>query len=208
MNVTVVGSGSVGTTLAACLLDMGHHVTVIDAGDTGVDTLRGDTPLSAPEHTDLLNEHAGDRLHATASYEELTAADCTFLAIDTHAREDGRVDYGPLNTAAEQVGKALTGLPRNDDHLVILSSLVTPPAHEAVREALENGYGVGGGILRFATNPTFHRERSEITNGSTPDKLVFGTESDHARATLETLYAPLVESAALPSFRRTCQPRW
>ncbi|OYR54011.1 nucleotide sugar dehydrogenase [Halorubrum halodurans] len=202
MNVNVVGSGYVGTTLAACLAEMGHEVTAIDIDESVVETINeGHAPLHEPGLDDLLAAHVGSRLRATTSYDDLADADLTFLAIGTPSNPDGSIDLGPLSAAAEMVGEALSGLDGDREHLVVVKSTITPPGLEQVREALATGLGDGAGEVELATNPEFLREGTAVSDFRNPDKIVFGTASASALATLEDLYAPLIESTDSPVVR-------
>lgn len=201
MNVNVVGSGYVGTTLAACLADLGHTLMAIDIDQSVVDAINhGHAPLHEPGLDELLAEHVSERLHATTSYETLADADVTFLAIGTPSEADGSIDSGPLAAAAEMVGEALADSGDAGNHLVVVESTITPPGLAEIRDALVSGLGTGDDVA-FATNPEFLREGTAVSDFQDPDKIVFGTESAEALETLETLYAPLIEASDSPVVR-------
>jgi len=191
MNINVVGSGYVGTTLAACLADLGHDVTAIDIDEDVVAELNaGRAPIHEPGLDELVAEHAGENLRATTSYENVDEADATFLAIQTPSREDGSIDVAPLTAAAEMTGEALAG--STEDQLVIVKSTITPPKIDAIRDAVAEGVGDTTGRVEVATNPEFLREGTAVEDFLAPQKVVFGTDSEWATERLEAIYAPLL----------------
>ncbi|WP_058365481.1 UDP-glucose 6-dehydrogenase AglM [Haloparvum sedimenti] len=195
MQINVVGSGYVGTTLAACLAEMGHDVTAIDIDEAVVAAINdGSAPIHEPGLDELLAEHVGDRLRATTSYDDLAAAEVTFLAIGTPSRADGSIDLGGLTAAGEMVGEALARLGPDERHLVVVKSTVTPPGVEEVREAVLAGAGEAADRVGVATNPEFLREGTAVEDFQQPDKVVFGTDGTWALERLEAVYEPLIAS--------------
>ena len=199
MKVTVVGSGYVGTTLAACLADAGHDVTAIDIDPEVVAALNeGRATIHEPGLDELLSQHAGDRLQATTSYDPVPASDITFLAIGTPSNDDGSIDLDGLGSAAEMTGEALSGLTGEQRHLVVIKSTITPPGVETIREAVRRGAGSAADRIDVATNPEFLREGSAVDDFTDPDKVVFGTDSEWATDRLKRLYEPLLDGIDVP----------
>ncbi|WP_281194048.1 UDP-glucose 6-dehydrogenase AglM [Halorubrum sp. F4] len=208
MNVSVVGSGYVGTTLAACLADAGHDVTAIDIDPDVVAAINdGHAAIHEPGLDDLLAEHAGNggsgRLRATTSYDAVPDSDVTFLAVGTPSNPDGSIDLAGISAAAETTGEALartigeTPAGTGDDrHLVVVKSTVTPDGVATIRDAVRRGAGTAADRVEVATNPEFLREGTAVADFRDPDKVVFGTESTWAADRLESLYEPLLESTA------------
>ena len=205
MRINVIGSGYVGTTLAASLADLGHDVTAIDIDEGVVEKLKnGRAPIHEPGLEELVAQHAGDRLRATTSYDDIPTADLTFLAIQTPSREDGSIDTSALCAAAEMAGEALKD--DTDRHVVVVKSTVVPPSLPGVADALTTGLGEslagnGGDRVAFATNPEFLREGTAVSDFRDPDKLVFGSDVAWAVEVLEEVFSPLVTEHDVPIVR-------
>jgi len=123
MNVSVVGSGYVGTTLAACLADLGHDVIAVDVDQETVDRLNdGETTIHEPGLDPLVSAYAGNSLRATTDHVAVADTDLTFLAVGTPANEDGSIDPSALLAVAENVGEAVAD--KDDYHLVVAKSTV------------------------------------------------------------------------------------
>ncbi|WP_226022901.1 UDP-glucose 6-dehydrogenase AglM [Halomicrobium salinisoli] len=197
MNVSIVGSGYVGTTVAACLADMGHEVTTIDVDEDVVDAVNaGETPIHEPGLDELVAEHGGDRLRATADYDAVRETDLTMLALPTPATEDGSIDLQYMEAGASALGEALAGVDEADGvHVVVTKSTVIPGTTEDVlAERIAEAGPERGEDFLVASNPEFQREGTAVEDFLNPDKLVFGTDDERATERLGDLYAPLRES--------------
>ncbi|MFA9417897.1 UDP-glucose 6-dehydrogenase AglM [Natrinema sp. HArc-T2] len=193
MHITVIGSGYVGTTIAACFAEFGHEVTAIDIDEEIVATLNdGQAPITEPGLDDLLETHAGDRLTATTSYDAVPESDVTFLAIGTPSNDDGSIDLGALEAAAEATGEALRE--KSERHLVVIKSTVTPPSiPEQLEPAIRNGADDNDAV-EVGMNPEFLREGSAVIDFQNPDKLVFGTNSEWASNRLHEVFEPVLDA--------------
>ena len=202
MRATVVGSGYVGTTLAACLADAGHDVTAIDIDEEVVAALNdGRAAIHEPGLDELVSRHAGSRLRATTSYDAVPDSDVTFLAVGTPSTADGDIDLAALSAAAETTGESLARASGDDRHLVVIKSTITPPGVATIRDAVRRGAGAAADRVEVATNPEFLREGTAVADFQEPDKIVFGTTSSWALDRLEALYQPLLDDTDAPVVR-------
>ncbi|MDL0129579.1 UDP-glucose 6-dehydrogenase AglM [Halobacterium salinarum] len=191
MRVSIVGSGYVGTTIAACFADLGHEVVNVDVDEELVATINdGEAPIHEPGLEERIAEHAGGRLRATTDYEAVRDTDVTFLALPTPAREDGSIDTSIMESGAASLGEALAGA---DDHMVVVKSTVVPGTTEDVVESALVGAGFDDPLL--AMNPEFLRMGSAVDDFRHPDKVVFGARRDAAYDQLHAVFEPLLAEA-------------
>ncbi|MGQ3410861.1 UDP-glucose 6-dehydrogenase AglM [Natrinema sp. LN54] len=194
MNVSIVGSGYVGTTVAACLADLGHDVINIEIDEDIVDAINaGEAPIHESGLAERIAEHAGTNLRATTEYDDVRDTDVTFLCLPTPQSDDGSLDLAIMRAGAESLGRALAD--KDDDHLVVVKSTVLPGTTEDVVGPIlesESGTPLGDGI-EIAMNPEFLRMGTAVGDFLEPDKVVLGTASEGAAATLRELYAPILE---------------
>jgi len=199
MRISIVGSGYVGTTIAACFADVGHDVVNVDIDESTVASLNdGRPPIHEPGLDELIAEHAGDGLRATTDYAAVTETDVTFLALPTPAEDDGHIDLSVTKAGARSLGAALAG--GDGPHVVVTKSTVVPTTTEEIIAPIvaeESGMTVGDD-LHVGMNPEFLREGSAVTDFLDPDKVVLGAETDRARDTLREVFDPLVDRADDP----------
>jgi UDPglucose 6-dehydrogenase len=194
MDISVVGCGYVGTTLAACLAELGHTVTAIDIDESVIERLgAGRAPIVEPGLQPLLDAHVGDRLNPTTEMSAIGETEVTFVTVQTPAGEEGRIDISPLADACADVGSAVGS--SGDYHLVVVKSTVIPGmASETLGPVLEEASGreLESGV-GLAVNPEFQSQGSAVEDFMQPDKLVLGTADDErAVGLLRELYDPLI----------------
>ncbi|QCC47397.1 UDP-glucose 6-dehydrogenase AglM [Halobellus limi] len=199
MQLSIVGSGYVGTTIAACFAEVGHDVVNVDIDEDIVATLNdGDAPIHEPGLDDLVAEHAGDRLRATTDYGAVRDTDATFLALPTPSEDDGHIDLSIMKAGARSLGAALAE--KDGHHLVVTKSTVVPTTTEEVIAPIleeESGKTLGEDV-DVGMNPEFLREGSAVEDFLSPDKVVLGSETERAAETLRDVFDPLVARADDP----------
>ena len=149
MRVSIVGSGYVGTTVAACLADMGHEVYNIDIDEAVVEQINdGQSPIHEPGLDALVSAYGGSTLQATTDYDAITETDLTMLALPTPNEPDGSIDLSAMKAGIESVGDALRE--KDGYHLVVVKSTVIPGTTETeLKPILESAAGKTDGDRQF-----------------------------------------------------------
>ena len=203
MQLSVVGSGYVGTTIAACFADLGHDVVNVDIDEEIVAAINN---AEAPIHEDglpeLLEKHAGDdstnRLRATTDYAEIIDTDVTFFCLPTPQNDDGSIDLSIMEAGAERLGETLAD--KSDWHTVIVKSTVVPGSTEDVITPIleEASAKTAGEEFGVGMNPEFLREGTAVVDFLNPDKVVLGADDDRALADMHEVFDPLIERTQSP----------
>jgi UDPglucose 6-dehydrogenase len=190
MELGIVGSGYVGTTVAACLADAGHDVVNVDVDEEVVDAVNdGRSPIHEDGLDELVAAHAGDRLRATTEHAALRDVDCVFLCLPTPSRDDGSIDLGPFASGVDAVAEALSGV--DDPPIVVTKSTVVPGTNEeVVVPALDDAVD----DVAVVMNPEFLREGSAVADFTDPDKVVVGGSDERALDVVERVYEPVVDA--------------
>jgi len=208
MELSVVGSGYVGTTVAACFADLGHEVVNVDVDEGVVDTINdGVAPIHEEGLADLVSGHAGPegtgRLRATTEYDAVLDTDATFLCLPTPQNEDGSIDLSIMEAGAETLGETLAA--KAESHTVIVKSTVVPTTTaETIAPTVAAASGKTlGEDLGVGMNPEFLREGSAVDDFRDPDKLVLGANDEETRAVMASVFEPLVAAADDPAVVET-----
>ena len=189
MRISVLGTGYLGSTHAACLAACGHTVVGVDSDPARVRMLRrGEAPFHEEGLDALLAEGvASGRLTFTDDVAEAADADLHFLCVGTPQVEgSGRADLTALWTVVESLAPLL-----ERDCLVVGKSTVPVGTAAELRDRLRESAPAGDGVS-VAWNPEFLREGCAVRDSLEPDRLVLGVESDEDSQLLREVYADLV----------------
>ena len=172
MRMTVIGTGYLGATHAACMAELGHEVLGVDVDDNKIAALKsGKVPFYEPGLPEVLerNIEAG-RLDFSTDYEEAAEfGNLHFLGVGTPQR---RGSYAADMTYVKAVITDL--VPKlKGDHIIFGKSTV-PVGTAAELQELANELAPEGTTVEIAWNPEFLREGYAVKDTITPDRIVLG----------------------------------
>ncbi|HEX5452717.1 MAG TPA: UDP-glucose/GDP-mannose dehydrogenase family protein [Stellaceae bacterium] len=192
MRIAMIGTGYVGLVSGACFSEFGVSVVCVDKDEAKIARLAaGDIPIFEPGLDQLVrsNAAAGRLSFDTDLAAAVAGADAVFIAVGTPSRRgDGHADLSYVFAAAAEIGEALARLP-GQRTVVVTKSTVPVGTGRRVERILQKA--LPHGRFDVASNPEFLREGSAIQDFMRPDRVVIGTDSEHARSVLRSLYRPL-----------------
>jgi UDPglucose 6-dehydrogenase len=192
MRIAMIGTGYVGLVSGACFSEFGVSVTCVDKDADKIARLQqGQVPIYEPGLDQLVavNKAAGRLTFTTDLKAALDGAEAVFIAVGTPSRRgDGHADLSYVFAAAAEIAETLAQLPANRT-VVVTKSTVPVGTGRRVENILS--VRLSPGAFDVASNPEFLREGSAIQDFMRPDRVVIGTESEHARTVLRALYRPL-----------------
>ena len=136
---------------------------------------------------------ARERLFFTTSLPAvMQAADIIVIAVGTPPRSDGSADLDQVRGVARMIGKHL-----DKPGVIVNKSTVPVGTAEMVRAEIErelsrrNKQDIPFDVV---SNPEFLKEGAAIDDFMRPDRIVVGTESDHAADVMRALYEPFTRN--------------
>ena len=194
MRLCIVGTGYVGLVSAACFAEMGNDVHCVDVNPRIVEQLNnGHVHIFEPGLEALVaRNHAEKRLQFTTSLEEgLKQAECVFICVGTPSRADGSCDLSYVEQVASQIGSTMA-------HSLIVVDKSTVPVGTAdmVQERIATALHARGLAIPFhvVSNPEFLKEGDAVADFMKPDRVILGTDSEHAAGIMRALYAPFART--------------
>jgi UDPglucose 6-dehydrogenase len=204
MRIVMIGSGYVGLVSGACFSDFGHDVVCVDKDAAKIVALEaGKMPIYEPGLEQLVaaNVAAGRLSFTTDLTHAVAGADAVFIAVGTPSRRgDGHADLSYVFAATEEIAAALTG------PAVIVTKSTVPVGTGDRVEAIVRERRPDLPV-EVVSNPEFLREGAAIGDFKRPDRIVIGTDDEHAREVMRDVYRPLFinESPILFTGRRTSE---
>ncbi|MBX8996417.1 UDP-glucose/GDP-mannose dehydrogenase family protein [Corynebacterium testudinoris] len=178
--MTVIGTGYLGATHAACMAELGHEVLGVDVDTAKIDTLKsGKVPFYEPGLPEVLarNLDAG-RLDFSTDYAAAAEfAHVHFLGVGTpQKRGSYAADLRYVRGAVEALVPQLRG-----EHFIFGKSTV-PVGTAAELQELADSLASPGTSVEIAWNPEFLREGYAVKDTITPDRIVLGVRAKDTRA--------------------------
>jgi UDPglucose 6-dehydrogenase len=190
VRISVIGTGYLGAVHAVGMAELGHSVVGIDVDPAKVDALAAGRALFyEPDLDDLLAKHVeSGAVRFSDALGDAAGAEVHFLCVGTPQRRDGlAADLSYLDAAVDALA------PHLDEPCLVVGKSTVPVGTARRLAARLARTAPAGAAAELAWNPEFLREGHAIADTLTPDRLVFGVDSDHAEAVLREVYASALD---------------
>ena len=183
LKLSVIGTGYLGATHAACMASLGFEVIGYDTDTNKIDLLsKAKVPFYEPDLEELLAAQIkSGRLTFTKNINDLATADVHFICVGTPQVKGGNAaDLSYVNSALEGIAKIV-----KPGGLVVGKSTVPVGTASKLRDRLI----ALNPTADLAWNPEFLREGFAVEDTLKPNRLVVGVVSDEAEKILKEVYA-------------------
>lgn len=179
--MTVIGTGYLGATHAACMAELGHEVLGVDVDESKIELLKnGKVPFYEPGLPEVLQRNlAAGRLDFTTDYQRAAQfGNIHFIGVGTpQQRGSYAADTRYVEAVIEDLVPKLVG-----DHIVFGKSTV-PVGTAAALQARADELAPAGTTVEVAWNPEFLREGYAVQDTIEPDRIVLGTRGTNTSTT-------------------------
>ncbi|MCK2199897.1 UDP-glucose dehydrogenase family protein [Corynebacterium callunae] len=191
MRMTVIGTGYLGATHAACMAELGHEVLGVDVDEAKIASLKdGKVPFFEPGLPEVLERNiANGRLGFSTEYADAASfAQVHFLGVGTPQQKGSfAADLTYVRQVIENLVPLLEG-----QHIIFGKSTV-PVGTAAQLQELADSLAKPGTEVEIAWNPEFLREGYAVKDTITPDRIVVGVRaSSEAAEVAREVYATAI----------------
>ena len=199
MKISIFGTGYVGLVSGACLAEVGHQVICMDVDPVKIDMLsNGVIPIWEPglEAVVKRNLKQGRLFFTSDAAHAVQQSEVLMIAVGTPPGEDGSADLQYVLAVAKTIATHMTGY-----RLIVSKSTVPVGTSDKVTAAINAVLATRVSSVTsdaqqsapnfdVVSNPEFLKEGAAVNDFLKPDRIIIGTQSEHARAIMRELYEP------------------
>ena len=182
LKVSVIGTGYLGATHAACMASMGFEVIGVDIDAAKIALLSsGKVPFYEPGLEELLQSQiASGRLTFTTDFNAIAGADIHFICVGTpQSAHSYAADLTYVDAALDEIAPIC----KPGSLVVGKSTVPVGTAQKLLDRLLKVNPNVD-----LAWNPEFLREGFAVKDTLHPDRLVVGVTNDAAEEKMKEIY--------------------
>ncbi|MDJ0664660.1 MAG: UDP-glucose/GDP-mannose dehydrogenase family protein [Acidimicrobiia bacterium] len=193
--IAIVGSGYVGTVVAACMAKIGHRVVGVEIDEEKLSKLQsGSSYFYEPGLDEILRASIDNgTLQFTNDFElAMAQSEVVFLCVDTPPGEGGHPDTTNVMAAAKSIGRAI-----KSPHVIVTKSTVPVGSGNWLTTTIENVLDddVDPSAISVVSNPEFLREGSAVMDFLHPERIVLGGSDERAVDLVEAAYKPILDQS-------------
>jgi len=194
MRICIVGAGYVGLATGVMFGKLDHEVVIADIDESRVRIVNsGKSTFYEPSLERELARlvKSGSILATTDVKGAVSKSRFIFICVQTPSMPSGRIDIGPVKSAARTVALALRG--SKDYSIVVVKSTVVPGTTDTVvRKIVETtSKRSAGKDFGLCMNPEFLQEGTALKDSMTPSRIVVGSIDERSGSSLMRLYSPI-----------------
>jgi UDPglucose 6-dehydrogenase len=190
--IAVIGSGYVGSVVAACLAHVGHQVIGVESDAAKLQQLSsGVAPFHEPGLDPLIMAGVSDgSLRFTSDFQDAMAnSDVVFVCVGTPPGPDGEADTSAIRGVARSIARNLTHY-----HVIVTKSTVPIGTGYWLASLIEDIAGPEGrDRFGVVSNPEFLREGNAVQDFLHTDRVVLGSDDPRALQIATDMYRPILE---------------
>lgn len=194
LKLSVIGTGYLGATHAACMAELGFNVVGVDVDQNKIEQLSiGNVPFYEPGLDELLKKQIkAGLLNFSADFSAIKDCDVHFICVGTPQSKTGNAaDLSFVNSALEKVAKFA-----KPGSLIVGKSTVPVGTAARLRSQLKQI----NPDVELAWNPEFLREGFAVEDTLNPNRLVVGVIDDKSEQVLKQVYSKNL-AAGIPWIR-------
>jgi UDPglucose 6-dehydrogenase len=169
---------------------VGNDVICLDLDEKKIRMLNsGEVPIFEPGLAAMVKkcEAAGHLRFTTDVEAAVNHGEFQLIAVGTPSGEDGSADLNHVLAAARNIGKHM-----KEYKVIVDKSTVPVGTADKVRHEISAELKRRGVAIKFSVvaNPEFLKEGAAVEDFMRPDRIVIGTDDEHALQLMRRLYAP------------------
>ena len=190
MKLCMIGTGYVGLVSGVCFSDLGNTVYCVDKDKIKIDLLnKGTVPIYEPGLEEILKRnHKQKRLIFTSDLKKaVTNSDIIFICVGTPTKKNtNSADLKYVFKVVQELKKIIFKY-----KIIVTKSTVPVTTGDKIEKILFKLKKKN--LVDVISNPEFLREGEAISDFSSPDRVIIGTDSKKANAKLKSLYMPIIK---------------